>query len=440
MNFAWLFLMAAPWLGQTVAPVTQGRISPPRSAQAAPLAALVREAEAANPAILAARRAWRAAERRPSQVSALPDPELEFSTMNVGGPLPLTGLPDQMMGYAGVGVSETFPFFGKLRLRGEMAQRNAQIAKQQVRAVERQVRAGVRAAYYRIGGLSEVLAVLAEDGRALQAVNEIATSRYRQGEVSEADVLKAQAERTELLAEQTVARQKMAVAEAQLKTLLNRPLDAPDLATAPLAELPMPSHPAALAAGVRSNPELRARRLAEAREQLGVELAHRNFYPDLHASYMYQATGPGFPYRSALTVGISLPLFWRRKQAPAAAEAGERAAEAQDRTDAERERLSERARAWYLQAEAEQRLLEIDRGGLLPQTAAAWRAELAAYEAGQEDFQSLMGAFLAYENLRENYWRTLANHDIAVARMEEIAGAVAGQPESRAPAVGIEER
>lgn len=416
MKWAWVFLMAAPLAAQT----------PGSRPAATSLAVLVREAEAANPAIRAARREWLAARQRPSQEAALPDPEFEFSTMNVGGPLPLTGQPDQMMGYAGVGVSETFPFFGKLRLRGEMARRQADIAKARLDLVRRKVRAEVAAAYYRLAGLEERRRVLAQDRKILAAVAKITTTRYGFGQGEEADVLNAQMQMTRVLAEQTQLDRQQEVARARLEELLNRPLGSPAIVPEPLREAPAPAAPEG-AAGVGGNPALRARALETARRQLGVRLARRNFYPDVRASYMYEATGPGFPYRTSLAVGISLPIFWGRKQGAALAEAAQREAEARDAFGEEQNRLRYEAKEWFEQAMADRRLLHIDRGGLLPQAASSWRAALAGYQAGREDFESVMAAFLAMQNLDESYWRTLADYQIALARLREVTGTGTGE-------------
>ncbi len=418
MKIGVVCLLAAPLAAQ----------APALAPRAVPLAALVREAEAANPAILAAQRTWRAARQKPSQAAALPDPEFEFSTMNVGGPLPLTGLPDQMMGYAGLGVSETLPFPGKLRLRGEMARKAAAEASQAVALTRRQVRAAVASAYDRISGFQETLALLGRDHGLLRTLAKIAAERYAVGQGNQADVLKAQLQLTELLAEQTVQQRERNTAEARLKQLLNRPLDSPDIKAERLTQSPAPPPPARMATGLNENPALRARALETARRQLGVRLARRNFIPDLHVAYMYEATGPGFPYRTGLSVGLSLPLFLRRKQGAALTEASESLAAARDVYTEQRNQLAYQERQFFLQARADARLLHIYRGGLLPQSAATWRSALTAYEAGREDFETVITAFVAYQNLQERYWQTLADHETALARLREVVGAYRATP------------
>jgi outer membrane protein TolC len=96
------------------------------------LVKLVEEAERNNPEILAARRAWQAATQVPTQVSTLPDPELMVQQFAVGSPRPFAGFTNSDFAYIGLGVSQELPYPGKLRLRGEMAHREAASRRLQV--------------------------------------------------------------------------------------------------------------------------------------------------------------------------------------------------------------------------------------------------------------------------------------------------------------------
>ena len=92
----------------------------PHQAQAVtPLAELLQEAEQNNPQIQAARQGWKAAQQVPTQVSTLPDPQFLFQQVNVGSPRPFAGYTNSDFAYVGLGVSQDFPYPGKLRLKGE---------------------------------------------------------------------------------------------------------------------------------------------------------------------------------------------------------------------------------------------------------------------------------------------------------------------------------
>ena len=71
---------------------------------------------------------------------------------------------------------------------------------------------------------------------------------------------------------------------------------------------------------------------------------------------------------------------------------------------------------------AADRVLAIYRDGLLPQAESSLQAAQAAYWAAKVDFQTLIAAFADLRNLNEEYYRELADHEIAVAKLEQIVG------------------
>ena len=166
-----------------------------------PLKDLLNEAEQNNPQIAAARQGWEAAKQIPSQVSTLPDPQFTVQQVNVGSPRPFAGYTNSDFAYFGLGVSQDFPYPGKLRLRGEMAKRDADVVQQQYESVRRTVLAGIKEAYFQLSYLSKTLGILESDGQLLQQVEKAADARYRSGMGNQHDLLQAQLERTKLLRE-----------------------------------------------------------------------------------------------------------------------------------------------------------------------------------------------------------------------------------------------
>ena len=76
----------------------------------------------------------------------------------------------------------------------------------------------------------------------------------------------------------------------------------------------------------------------------------------------------------------------------------------------------------YLAADSSDKVLRIYREGLIPQATATFQAGLAAYQVGHEDFQTLLDSFRDVLNLDTEYWRTLADHESALARLEQKTG------------------
>src|ERR1700688_1417862 len=201
-----------------------------------PLSELLAEAEKNNPQIEAARQGWQAAKQVPTQVSTLPDPQFNLQHVSVGSPRPFAGYTNSDFAYLGLGISQDIPYPGKLRLKGEIAKRDADVSQQQVDALRRAVLAELKGTYFELAYLSKTLTILKQDGELLKQVEQSADARYRSGKGTQQDVLQAQLQKTKLLREIAMHHLLVGKLEAQIKHLLNRSQESPDIETADLLE------------------------------------------------------------------------------------------------------------------------------------------------------------------------------------------------------------
>lgn len=401
----------------------QSELMPPQPESATPLAKLVDEAERANPQILAARHGWKAATQAPTQVATPPDPQVVVQQLNVGSPRPFAGFTNSDFAYIGFGISQDLPYPGKLRLRGEIAQRDAASARQRYETARRAVIAQLKAAYFHLAYLQQTLAILERDGKLLEPMEKIAESRYRTGQGSEQDVLKAQLESTRLMREVAMHHREMWTAEAELKQLLNRAPDSPDIGTEALTETSLPYTSDELLARVRAaNPEVGAEFETVRREGLQVELARKDAYPDFNVQYMWQHTAEQFRDYHMLSFGVRIPIYRSRKQQPEVEQAAEELNRARRDYEASVQQAYFDVRDQFLAAQTSAELLKIYREGLIPQATATFEAGLAAYQSNRQDFETLLASFLDVLNFDEEYWRTLADHETALSRLEQLTG------------------
>lgn len=390
---------------------------------ATPLSQLVKEAEQNNPQILAALRQWQAATQVPSQVSTLPDPEVMVQQMSAGTPLPFDDFNKVEMTYLGFGVSQSIPYPGKLRLRGEIARRKADTLRQDADSVRRSVIEKVKTAYFRLGYVQQTLSILDKDENLLAQIEKIAEAQYRVGQGNQQDVLKAQLQQTKLLRDTTQYRQQIQTLQAQLKQLLNRTQDSADITAEKLTETPLPFSSDDLLSAVRTgNPDVGARHEMVQDRGLQVELARKDFYPDFNVEYLYEHTSARFPERYMLSVGVKIPIYRSRRQRPEVAEAAEQLNSARRSYEAQIQQTYFEVRDQYLVADSDSKVLRIYRDGLIPQATATFNAGLAAYQSAQQDFQTLLDSFLDVYNLDVEYWRTLAEHETALATLERLTG------------------
>jgi outer membrane protein TolC len=389
-----------------------------------PLKDLLNEAEQNNPQIQAARQGWAAAKQVPSQVSTLPDPQFTAQQVNVGSPRPFAGYTNSDFAYVGFGVSQDFPYPGKLRLRGEMAKRDADVVQQQYESVRRSVLAGIKAAYFQLSYLSKTLGILESDGELLQQVEKAADARYRSGMGNQHDLLQAQLERTKLLREITMHHLEVAKSQAQIKHLLDRQQSSPDIEPNDLSETPIPStFDELLSAAKAQNPGISGAEKMIERQSLQVDLARKDFYPDFSVQYMWQRTDPTqFRAYYMLSFSVRVPIYRNRKQRPELAQAEADLNRTRSEHEVQTQQVAFELQTEYETAQKTAELLKIYRDGLLPQARAGFEAGVAAYQNNRQDFPALLTSFLDVLHLDEEYWQSVTERETALARIEELTG------------------
>jgi cobalt-zinc-cadmium efflux system outer membrane protein len=389
-----------------------------------PLSELLAEAEKNNPQIEAARQSWQAAKQVPTQVSTLPDPQFNLQHVSVGSPRPFAGYTNSDFAYLGLGVSQDIPYPGKLRLKGEIAKRDADVSQQQIESVRRAILTELKGTYFQLAYLSKTLTLLEEDGKLLRQVEQAVDARYRSGIGTQQDVLQAQLQKTKLLREIAMHHLQVGKLEAQLKQFLNRSQDSPDIETADLLETPLvQTYADLLAAAQVQNPEIASAQKMIDRQSLQVDLARKDFYPDFNVQYMWQRTDPTqFRAYYMLSVGIKVPIYRSRKQRPELAQAESEQLRARSELQARSQQLAGDLRSQYVIVQQTSELLRIHREGLSPQARSEFQSGLAAYQSNKQDFQALLTAFLDVLHLDEDYWQNVAEYETAIARIEQLTG------------------
>ena len=389
-----------------------------------PLAELLREAEQNNPQIQAARQGWKAAQQVPTQVSTLPDPQFQIQQFSVGSPRPFAGYTNSDFAYIGLGVSQDFPYPGKLRLKGEIARRDADVVQQQYESERRSILAGVKSAYFQLAYLSKTLGILESDGELLQQVEKAADARYRSGMGNQHDLLQAQVERTKLLREITMHHLEVAKLQAQIKQLLNRAQSSLDIEPSELPETPLPyTFEELLSATKAQNPEISGAEKMVERQKLQVDLARKDFYPDFNVQYTWQRTDPTqFRAYYMLSFGVRVPIYRGRKQRPELAQAEAELNRSRSESEVQSQQVAFEVRSEYETEQKTAELLKIYREGLLPQARAGFQAGIAAYQNNRQDFQALLASFLDVLHLDEEYWKSIAERETALARLEQLTG------------------
>src|SRR5260370_26518527 len=225
----------------------------PAASTPTPLSQLLAEAGANNPQISAADHGVRAARQMVQQVTTLPDPKFTYQQLSVGSPKPFAGYTNSDFAYIGVGASQEWPYPGKLRARGAVAERDADTKQAEVEVTKTSIADAVKADYLQLAYLQQTLGILRQNEAVLDQLIQDATAHYQVGQGMQQDVLQAQVNRTKIVKEITMHHQQMGQVQAHLKGLLGRDQGSADIDTEDLIETPLKRTSDELLAVVRQN-------------------------------------------------------------------------------------------------------------------------------------------------------------------------------------------
>ena len=387
------------------------------------LQTLVDEALSRSPVVLSARSHWRAQMKVPIQVSTLPDPEVSLQHFTVGSPQPFSGYESSDFYYTGFGVSQDIPGPGKLRYQKSEAEKDADYAKHRFEAAEREVEEKVKEIYFELFYHAKTLVILDRNQEELQQIKQIAESRYRLGQGLQQDLIKAQLQTTEILKEHAMHHQEEDQEQLQLKQLLGRDPDSRNIEIGNVEATHLQLDESQLAQLAASgSPELAADHAMEARSAEALKLAHQGYWPDFTVGYTFEKTGPGFHDYYMLNLGAKVPLYFWRKQTPAIEQAALEAESAREQSQATDLRVSADAESSLVAMRTAERIMSIYRDGLIPQAQTSQESAIAAYRVGKVDFQTLLSSVVDLQNLRQEYYRSVADHEIAIAKIQQVIG------------------
>lgn len=383
---------------------------------------VVREALAKNPAVASALHTVEAQRAKVPQAGSLPDPT--FSVGWAGNIQPFSVQTGDPSSYRGVTAMQMVPLFGKRGLRRDMAGKEADASQWDVEAVRRRIVADVATAYYDYWYYDKAIRTTKENRDLLAKLSQIAEARYRVGKGMQADVLRSQVEISMLLQKLTTLEQQHATAQARLNSLMSRNPDDP---LPPAADIPNASplnySLEELYKLARENdPEYQRMQKMVERNQLAINLAHKDYLPDLSVGYMYQQR-PEMPDMHGFTFTVNIPVFYKTKQREEVRQAKEEELSTSKARDNRQNELYFDLKQNYLAAKASDNLIKLFSQGVVPQSSLALESSMSSYQVGNVDFLTVMGNFTTVLNYETEYYRELANYQTALARMEALTGA-----------------
>jgi outer membrane protein TolC len=393
-----------------------------------PVDVFIRRALAENRTVQAAYHNVQALRQRIPQVTTLDDPVAS----NTVFPIPSVAPQYFLMGYNpyNLTLAQQFPWFGTLRLRGEVAARDVQVALAELAAAQLDTVAAVKRAYYSLFASLKAEEILVENRKILEDFRAIARERLATGGTQQ-DVLRSEILISELDRELANAKAGTAAARAALARQIHV---SPETDFRTLPQLALAAVPAEFdrlyQLAVAARPELKGRLAAVARDEKAVELARKRFYPNVTLGLTYMdmektnaqapRTASGQP-NVGLFVAFNLPVYQTKYRA-GVCEAQERARADARLYEAQQDETSSEIQDLMVQARVQQDVLALLRDSILPRTKKALGLARSDYVNSLVDYATVQSALREVLQIELQMAQVEAELAKALASLERAVG------------------
>ncbi len=354
------------------------------------------------------------------QSASFPDPQLTFGILNL--PTDNYNFTQEPMTQKTVGLSQEFPFFGKLGLQERLAEEDVRIGQQQVDRLKYDLVNRIKQAYFMLWFLDRSLAITDENLVILTDLAAVTEAKYRVGKGFQQDLLKTQLEDLHLKQGRMDIEEKIQNTKSELNILLNRlpqtPIGSP-------VERPLPN----LDIGLDSlqnlarlnNPELQMAHTQVTKFALKTDLSKREYWPDFRLGVNYGQRKDRPDFLSGL-VTVNLPLYAGSKQSERVQQYRLSRNVAENHFKSARNEIFKRIKNLYDRLEKTKKLIALYKEDILPQSQQALTSAMAAYQTDQVEFVSVLLSQVQLHQNTLNYYQQIFEYQSAFAEMEKICG------------------
>ncbi len=377
-----------------------------------------------NPGLHAAFDRWKAALEKVTPARTLPDPR--FTYANYIKEVETRVGPQEHR----FGLTQTFPWFGKLDLGGEMALQAANAEAQRYEAVKLDLINRVKKIYYEYCYLAEAINIANDNVTLLIYLESVARMKYKSGSGLQSAVIKAQVELGKLEDRLRSLQDLVRPVVAKLNMALNRPLHMPLPIPKALPEGKYDLIDDELFSLLRTrNPNLKVFDSMASKEDFDIKLAEKNFFPDLTLGMDYIDTASrsdASPIDNGKDpvigmLSINLPI-WHGKYSAVKAEAeARRRAVLRDRKEKENLLIADLEMALFGLRDAD-RKIDLYRGTLLPKAEQSMKITEIAFTAEKASFLDLIDSQRILLGFQLEYKRAVADRAQRLSEIEMLTG------------------
>jgi cobalt-zinc-cadmium efflux system outer membrane protein len=366
---------------------------------------------------------WRSAMYAIPEARSLPDPKLSFTSLLV----PIETRTGAQLFQ--LGLSQMFPWFGKYRLRGEIAAKRAEALWYQIQLKRLEVVREIKVAYHEYAYFSQAIKITDENLKLLKQVEKLVQNEIQAGK-DQSHLLRVQIEIGKVENQFETFKNIRSSLSARLSSALNQKkenlLPWPQNVEAKEAEINKDTLKKLFA---KNNPSLLAMVEKIAMKIKSSDLAGKQGYPDVNVgvknfgtekSKMMNVKDSG---EDPLALGVTLVLPIDREKYKAI----------EDKAQAD---LQSTYADWgqlknNLEAKLEHSIFKLDdsarqislyRDTLIPRARQSYEVSLTSYKAGKISVLDLIDSERSLLKFELSYWRANSNYEQSLADLEAICG------------------
>jgi outer membrane protein, heavy metal efflux system len=391
------------------------------------LQALLDDALKANAEVKQMRALHQASKETIKSAGALDDPEVAFAMKDI--PTDTWNTYSDSQSQKMLELSQKFPFFGKRRLRSEVAAEQTNSDDYIYRDKVNEVRTKVVTAYWGLSLAYSNFDLTKRSKQTWEQVVKVAETRYTVGQGQQADVLQAQVELGNYLDRLFQWTQKQESSQADLNALRSK---APQTAIArpqPLKSRPFTLKLDELLAMAEARPQLQALKALIAKQEKSVDLAKKEYFPDMTVGLAYgfrDTLGPPVNLKQADMftgkVMFNLPIWQGSKIKPRIREEMAKQDAAKEGHQSAANQLSAAIKDRHAKLQRLSQQIALFDQGIIPQARQAAASTLSAYQVGTLGFNQLYQSQITVYSAEMQLQEYLKDFEENWAELEWLVG------------------
>lgn len=367
---------------------------------------------------------WRSAMYAIPEARSLPDPKFSFTSLLI----PIETRTGAQLFQ--LGLSQMFPWFGKYRLRGEMAAKQAEVLWWQVASKRLEVIREIKMAYYEYAYYSQAVKITESNLKLLKHL-EIIVQNQIQGGKDQSHLLRVQIEIGKVENELTTFKSIQPTLSARLSSAINHKKE---------SLLPWPKTAEAKKMKIDKN---RFKKLLDNNnpsllmmvEKISIkiknsDLAKKQGYPDVTVglkNFNTEKSKSTMPVKDSgkdpLAIGATLVLPIDRKKY--------KAIESKAQADLQsvyadwgqlKNNLDAKLEQFIFKLDDSARKISLYKDTLIPRARQSYDVSLVSYKSGNISVLDLIDSERSLLKFELNYWRANSNYEQSLADLESICG------------------